>query len=47
MSENSGPICGGISGELQGERLQVALDLLQKSLDNLASGNGPAFKYAI
>lgn len=47
MSEQRGPICGGISAELQGEHLQEALDLLEKSLANLASGEGPEFKWAI
>lgn len=47
MSEQRGPICGGISEELQGEHLQEALDLLEKSLANLASGEGPEFKWAI
>lgn len=44
MSDEQRPICGGISGELQGEQLQRALDLLDKSLAQLASGNGPSFK---
>lgn len=44
MSDQRGPICGGISGELQGEKLQEALELLDKSLAQLATGNGPSFK---
>lgn len=47
MSDQRGPICGGISEELQGENLQEALNLLEKSLANLASGDGPEFKWAI
>lgn len=45
MSDQRGPICGGISGELQGEKLQEALELLDKSLAQLATGNGPSFKW--
>lgn len=47
MSDQRGPVCGGISEELQGENLQEALNLLEKSLANLASGDGPEFKWAI
>ncbi|KAH8418039.1 hypothetical protein KR222_010849, partial [Zaprionus bogoriensis] len=44
MTEHSGALCGGITGELVGENLQEALDLLEKSLASLASGDGPVFK---
>ncbi|KAH8312607.1 hypothetical protein KR044_011648 [Drosophila immigrans] len=43
MADHSDDFCGGIS-QIDGEDLQEALDLLNKTLATLATGDGPNLK---
>lgn len=39
-------LCGGIN-EIQGEDFQQAVDVLNKSLATLATGDGPSFQWVV
>ncbi|KAL7728665.1 hypothetical protein ACLKA6_004048 [Drosophila palustris] len=43
MANQGGNLCGGVN-EIQGEDFQQALDVLNKTLATLATGDGPSFQ---